>query len=750
MIFSKIQFTPRLLLTGLLTIYFTLAILYSVATPIFEAPDENYHFAVIQHIARTGWLPVQDPSVKTPYFQEGSQPPLYYLLTAPILAFVPGAAQELYPLEKNPHAQIGIGLARINRNFFLHSPAESFPWRGVPLAVHLIRLISVALGAWTVFCTYRIARCVLPDLPIIPLAAALFVAFNPMFLFIRGSINNDTLVTVLSASALWLLVMGLTSPSGPLSVNGEGFRVRSTWTILSLVLALAAITKLSGLTLYALAGGVLMILLLKRLITFRQLLIRVGVLAIGFILIAAWWYARNLQLYGDLTGLSVMIRIIEPRTTPYTFLTMLDEMQGLRISSWGLFGWLNLIGPGWLFDVMDALTWLALIGGVVWIGQQIRTRRWDRVIIFGVFGAQVLIIGISLINWTRLTPGTQGRLLFPALPAFAMLTVTGWYAIARLIRPALVLLPILPMALVAAAAPLFIIAPAYATPSTVQAIPADVIPASARFDQVEIVGHSVTDQAIAPGGVVPVTIYYRGQPDPRNLSLFLTVYDCKQQVIGKIDSYPGGGNLQTALWQPDKIYADHYDVQISDQLETPCQPTIELGWWDYATRTYIPRSDSTTGNQNRLIWRSGVVVDRTLPPPVPRVAQSGLFSGALWLKGYTLDSDAALPGGTLHVTLVWSGTTRIHEDFTVFVHLESGDGKLITDSDSPPRSNNYPTSVWQPGIVFEDTHTLKIPSTTPPGSYRIVIGLYRPRDLSRLPVDTGGDSAILNTPIEVK
>jgi hypothetical protein len=58
-----------------------LAVLYSVSTPIFEASDEVSHYAVVQHIADTGTLPVQQPGVKSPWEQEGSQPPLYYLVS---------------------------------------------------------------------------------------------------------------------------------------------------------------------------------------------------------------------------------------------------------------------------------------------------------------------------------------------------------------------------------------------------------------------------------------------------------------------------------------------------------------------------------------------------------------------------------------------------------------------------------------------------------------------------------------------
>ena len=76
--------TRWLNLKTILAAYLLLATTYSVATPIFEASDEVSHYAVVQHISNMGTLPVQQPGVRTAWEQEGSQPPLYYLLVSPV------------------------------------------------------------------------------------------------------------------------------------------------------------------------------------------------------------------------------------------------------------------------------------------------------------------------------------------------------------------------------------------------------------------------------------------------------------------------------------------------------------------------------------------------------------------------------------------------------------------------------------------------------------------------------------------
>src|SRR5512139_2618681 len=145
----------------ILIAFVALAALYSISTPIFEASDEVSHYAVVQHIANTGALPVQRPGVKTAWEQEGSQPPLYYLLAEP-LARLLDTRDAAERMTRNPHAAPGDPSLDANRNLVIHSPAEDFPWRDTTLAVHLMRFLSILMGAGTIGLSYLIARRLFP------------------------------------------------------------------------------------------------------------------------------------------------------------------------------------------------------------------------------------------------------------------------------------------------------------------------------------------------------------------------------------------------------------------------------------------------------------------------------------------------------------------------------------------------------------------------------------------------------------
>jgi len=119
-------------------------------------------------------------------------------------------------------------------------------------------------------------------------------------------------------------------------------------------------------------------------------------------------------------------------------------------------------------------------------------------------------------------------------------------------------------------------------------------------------------------------------------------------------------------------------------------------------------------------------------PFMPMQAQ---FGPAIRLTAARIQPPIANVGGALAVDLVWRAIEVPAADYTVFVHLRrSDDGQQIAANDSPPANGAAPTSKWQPGQVLTDTHGVPVPPQTPPGQYRIVIGLYQYPSFERLPV----------------
>ncbi|HLU09731.1 MAG TPA: glycosyltransferase family 39 protein, partial [Oceanobacillus sp.] len=193
---------------------------------------------------------------------------------------------------QNPHADIGVVHPDGNINMIVHQAAmEAFPWRGTVLAVHLNRFFSVALGLGTVMITYALVRTIFPERPEVALGATALNAFLPMFLFISGSVNNDNLSNLLGNLLTLLIVLLLKAQSLP-SIR--------TYVIIGLVAGAGLLSKFNiGFLLPLVALALLVVSLRSR--NWRPLVIG-GLISGGLsIVIAGWWYLRNVQLYGDPT-----------------------------------------------------------------------------------------------------------------------------------------------------------------------------------------------------------------------------------------------------------------------------------------------------------------------------------------------------------------------------------------------------------------------------------------------------------------
>jgi len=436
----------------ILAAFIALGITYSLVTPIFESPDEIYHYFVIKHLADGKGLPVQNPEDPGLWEQEGSQPPLYYLMGALATFWIDTSdAEDL--LWRNPQANIGTPLDPGNKNVIVHTQRESFPFRGAALAVHLVRLLSVLLGAGTVFLTYRLALEIFPDHEHLAVGAAAINAFIPQFLFISGSVNNDNLVIFLASLALLLITR---------HTHHWTLDIRY-WVLLGFVLGLACLSKLSGLGLLILTAIILIAQAYRRR-SARALVGGMIALAVA-VAVAGWWYVRNWTLYGDPTGLNMMLDVVGRGSPPSSLSKLWGELRGLRMSFWGLFGWFSILVAPAAYAILDTVSLFALAG----LGGWFVRRRWrgpyplprrTETRFLGAFVPKtravagtsdtpgsiverkkpgfltqrrdnqfaleplmvlilwLVIVSMSLARWIWTTAGAQGRLLFPAISAY--------------------------------------------------------------------------------------------------------------------------------------------------------------------------------------------------------------------------------------------------------------------------------------------------------------------------------------------
>lgn len=103
----------------------------------------------------------------------------------------------------------------------------------------------------------------------------------------------------------------------------------------------------------------------------------------------------------------------------------------------------------------------------------------------------------------------------------------------------------------------------------------------------------------------------------------------------------------------------------------------------------------------------------------------GAEFGKAKILGYTLDPAKPEPGDSVTVTLYWTATGPIPEDYQVFVHGDAiGGNAPRIHGDHFPARGKYPTDVWREGDVVLDPFTIRIPSGYGAKQLGINVGLY--------------------------
>jgi 4-amino-4-deoxy-L-arabinose transferase-like glycosyltransferase len=404
-----------LLLVPILLAYGYIAVGYARGTPRWNNPDEPAHVNVIREVAMTGTLPVLSEGdwdqalldrLRTAWFPndyevdgiryESHQPPLYYLLAAPVHRLT--------------------------------------AWMPLNRQILTLRLFSIAIGAIAVVAAFVAAREAAPDLPVLAVLTAATVAFVPMNTAISAAVNNDSLANALAAITLAALMVG----------RRRGFS--DHWAIgLGLLIGALVLTKL---TVYVFVPLILITLLAAgRSLRWPAIAAGVGLLVCG------WWLVRNMLLYGPLDPLAMtrhdQIVVGQPRWTAYDLEAFDFFFRILFRSFWGMFGWMGVVLDDGFYVLYLVLTLLGLVGLALTTRPPlpVRVRGGDvnllpspaagrgdggegRLRHADLLGwATLLVFGeVAYYNLTFIQP--QGRYLFPALVPIAIFLSIGWLRLA--------------------------------------------------------------------------------------------------------------------------------------------------------------------------------------------------------------------------------------------------------------------------------------------------------------------------------
>ena len=713
---------PQQLIWAVLVLFVALSFSASVVNPLHEATDELRHYRFVQYIIQRRALPVQG---EVGCSAQGHHPPLFYAVAALATFWVDTGRDVCFEPEINPfwnYRQWEVSVD--NKNLYLHGPDEAFPWYGTALAAHLTRLVNILFGAATVYVTWLLGCALWPKRPFLALGGAAFIAFNPMFIYLAGAVNNDV-IAALAGTIIMLACVQLVQDENGLSRR---------WGIqLGLLFGIALLSKFNLLAI----GGVMATAV--TLVAWRKnqwrLWLEVALISGLFtLLVSGWWFGRNQMLYGEPTGVQRLTELWGMRDPSESWGIAIYELTPTWTSLWGRFGYGQIPLPAAVYTLLRWLVGVGFLGLFIPIvRRRDEDKRLERPLL--LLAINMLLFFIVVFNYLLISPaGAMGRFYFPALSSLSLLCFYGWscwgdflFKNTRLnINKGVAIATYGVMIGLSVVAIFGYLAPAYAKPDPFSENTAVPNPTNAQFDAlINLRGYEIKQTAVQPGQPLDIDLYWEvtGQP-PGNYLMFVHLIDAETNtMVVQRDTHPGLGNAPARYWQTGERFVESVRVWLPETAYSPALANVSVGF--YAPGSYrlgiVGEDGAGLGDALQL---GQIQIEPWETPDLGQQFANPLdqnFNNEIRLIGYDYGSRFIQPGQPLELSLVWQALQDNPTDYLVRVRLLDEAGRVITAVEEQP--NPSATSQWQAGEIIQDSHTITPPFDLPLGNYRIHVAL---------------------------
>ncbi len=707
---EDIQLWEKWAIAWLVSAFVLIGLAYSFANPPFEATDEIRHYRFVRHLVETGSLPVQGEGNCR---AQSHHPPLYYLIAAIPNWFITTNDDICATPVTNPFWNYRVSdVGQDNKNQFFYDTRAD--WDADRWAVALARGINVLLGAATVFVTWMIGRRITQQPPTALLAASI-VAFNPMFGYMSGAINNDVIAALTSGLVLLVCV----------EFNRHTFRTLEVETkdlvrwggLFGLTFGLALLAKFNNIAL----GGLIAGLLIwsgwhgRR---WKEMAIVSGVAFGMTLLIAGWWFARNQMIYGDWTGVETLKDLWGERSAWQSFGLAVSELPQLWTSLWGRFGFGQIPLPGLIYLLFNLFMSIGLLGAtldLIFYSHQPR-KLVERLLLFG----SLVLFFIVVFYYMLISPaGAMGRFLFPALPALAIILSLGWRYLLRQF----------PNSPVAIQAVLFLLTltalfgylkPAYARPAQLHrwtTIPNEREIVVAGMGT--LIGFDVQPRRVYPGGSVEVTTYW--EVDEPTLGSFVQFTHLRDEAgfVTQRDSYTGTGAFPSGMWRAGDQFADKIWLHVPETAYAPSSARVTIGFYpiEGTYRLQLAGKNGSSWGETLSFGEVEILAQR---PDVPNWMRQD-FGRTLALVGYEYSERVLDADDELTVTLYWNTLASIEDPYQIQVLALDEAENYRGSADLVPDMTE-----WTGTDVYSTTHTFplaQLPAPIESGSHIIRVAV---------------------------
>lgn len=719
----------RHILTMLILAHLLMGSAVALLMPHWGGHESDY-YNVVRLIVSERRLPTAaDYPAGDMEIRQASQPPLYFLLAAPIVALFDDGAQIPLGLHPLPFCPGGAGAESLVTPY-ITDRSYNAPLGGSNSAALLLRLLNVVFGALSVLLVYNASTVMFPGRPAVALIGAAILAFEPVTLQFIPIVSSDALLLLVCAALLWIWARLITMAQ-PTRLD----------LVLLIALSFAApLIKLPGWV----ALGISILVLIDRAL-FNRRLRRAFWVGLGVIaLITTGIMFFNFSQYGSALGrYSIFTERLASLSSTLTISPVV--LTGVFRQTW-----VELLDPlvtlrarAALFTVYQALLIGSFVGAALGIGWMLITRRRQSVrvclLLIGVIAATlVMVILRNTINATadNTTLDSTAMIFTPLryyvtmLPAVAVIVAAGlgelftrrsrgWLGGALALAFGVVSL--------ATVANLWVSRPTVTTLT------------QSAFDSLSGV------ERVAPEGAsdAPHIVGYRLSENPQagwtDVALYMTVpagtptnYLGSAQIVGAegvlstCEFLPVQGAYPTPRWTPGEIVV--HDLRFPNCAGAQASGSALSVRW-------IAQSNSglATGESASIMLASlgEMPIDAASCP-----ANLGVIGGAFQLL--QMNAAATWQTGQLHIpSFNWLVLKPLAVPVRRVVELRHTSSDARYTCIGSPSEGAIPIAGWQRGqTIYFDGCALDVPADAPPGTYRVVVGMQT-ADGSWLPTAAG-------------
>ncbi len=221
----------------------------------------------------------------------------------------------------------------------------------------------------------------------------------------------------------------------------------------------------------------------------------------------------------------------------------------------------------------------------------------------------------------------------------------------------------------------------------------------------------------APGQQEVFGYYYAGSlpvyPLPESRPLDPATTTAALQALAR-----PGGRVFAVLWATDESDPGRF---IEGWLDDHAYKALDAWYGHVRLAVYaVPQQTPTTPAQ-------------TLHIPL----HSRENGDEITLLGYSSLTDRLAAGDIAQVTLFWQAGQTPAARYKVFLHVLDNGNHIVGQRDAEPGGGVRLTTLWPPGEVVVDHYGLPIHPATPPGEYRVEVGMYNLESGQRLVAPDG-------------